>query len=414
MFWNHRVNEVERGHGGFRIGGGTEQERVNPVKAAHPDWLIRSWWWQGNWNLAVEEVRRYKLGILAELARQYDFDGFQLDFARHVPHLPPGRQWELRDGVTEFIASVRSMLLQRAEERGRPLLLAVRIPETLEGCRIDGFDVQQWVESNLVDILILGTRAMNVDIRAFRRMVDGKPIKLIPSFDGWHHTDGYRLQPIEYLRGVFGNWWNQGADGVGTFNWAGGSPEMALRIGAHAGPAAQQAAYSEIGGWLTIDGKARFYAVERRGGYHTAEGYFGRNDTAPLPLLLRNNGQAAELTLPVWEQPREETIYTLRIILYSLLPTDEIGIAINGQPADGMQRDPDWKDPQIHSPEPQPPSSGHSPLKPAESQQLACVQVRLAAEQLRQGDNRIAVQVIKRGPFRPGQDIKLEKVELHV
>ena len=75
IWWNHRVNEVERGHGGFRIGGGTEMDERNPVKAQHPDWVIKSWWWQGHWNLAVPGVRQHKLAILTEVAERYEFDG---------------------------------------------------------------------------------------------------------------------------------------------------------------------------------------------------------------------------------------------------------------------------------------------------------------------------------------------------
>ena len=78
-------------------------------------------------------VRELKVRILRELPENYDFDGFQIDFARHVPCLPPGRRWELRDQVTEFVRMVRLMLLEVAQNRWRPLLLAARVPCNLEG-----------------------------------------------------------------------------------------------------------------------------------------------------------------------------------------------------------------------------------------------------------------------------------------
>ena len=58
----------------------------------------------------------------------YSFDGFELDFARHTPCLPPGRQWELREHATAFVRGVREMLLAVAEERGTPILLAAKVP----------------------------------------------------------------------------------------------------------------------------------------------------------------------------------------------------------------------------------------------------------------------------------------------
>ena len=70
-----------------------------------------------------------------------DRNGFQLDFASHVPCLPVGRQWELRHHVTEFVRMVREMTLEVAGQRGRPFLLAARVPRSLKGCRIDGLDV---------------------------------------------------------------------------------------------------------------------------------------------------------------------------------------------------------------------------------------------------------------------------------
>lgn len=135
-FWNHRVSEadltptVELDPGHHLM-----MNQLNPVKAAHPDWVIKTWWWQGMWNYAVPQMRAYQLDILREVAHNYDLDGLQLDFARHIPCLPVGRQWELRDGVTQFVAGMREILQTVAARRGRPYLLAAhyRVPPAL--CR---------------------------------------------------------------------------------------------------------------------------------------------------------------------------------------------------------------------------------------------------------------------------------------
>lgn len=415
IWWNHRVNEVERGHGGFRIGGGTEMEERNPVKAQHPEWLIKSWWWQGHWNLATAGAREHKVNILREVADLYDFDGLQLDFARHTPHLPPGRQWELRDGITRFVADVRAMLLARGTARGRPFLLAVRIPENLQGCRTDGYDVEKWIHNNLVDLLVLGTRTMRVDVPAFRRLAAGKNIKLVPSFDGWHATDGYQIQPIEFLRGVFGNFWAQGADSVGTFNWAAGSPALAAEIGAKPGPVPQERANSEIGASTTMRGLARFYAAERRGGYPNGEGYFSQNLQAPLPASLRNDGTPVDLPLHLWNPTPQPVTATLRLICFNHLATDRLAVACNGQALTPSQTDPKWKDPEIHSPDPQPASvTPFTLLKDVSKQQLTRIDFPVPATALVPGENTIRISVAERGAFRTGRYIQIEKLELHV
>ena len=436
VFWHHRVNSVE-----VRPEGGLEMERMHPVKKAHPDWVIKTWWWQGMWNLAVREVREYRLSILRELAENYEFDGIQLDFARHVPFLPPGQQWELRKHVTEFVRSVRWMLLEVERKRGRPFLLAAKVPRNLEGCRVDGFDVEEWARQNLVDILTLGSRSVDVDVEAFRRITAGRDIKLQPCFDDHHTTDGYRNPPIEFLRGVFSNWWDQGADSVVTFNWSYAPREASKEVGIQPGPISHQQAYREAGSPKSMKFKDKIFIVERRGGYPWAEGFFGRNDTAPLPILLSNHGRPAMVQVRVSENFRAQVDrvkkIALRIVLFQTPPfrgrrwrelqgagsadaigpsiseQDEVEVRLNGAVLPLAVRDPEWKDPHIFSPEPQPASGGssHYPIDP--NQRLLRLDFAVDPGQCRWGLNKVEVRVTKRGPYQPGSDIKLEKIEMH-
>ena len=62
-------------------------------------------------------------------------------------------------------------------------------------------------------------RSFDVDIAAFRRVTAGTHVKLYPSIDDHHASDGYATAPLEIYRGVAANWWQQGADGVQTFNF---------------------------------------------------------------------------------------------------------------------------------------------------------------------------------------------------
>ena len=80
VWWGLRINEVERGDLIYyeKGGAGSISDERNPVKAAHPEWLIRSWWWQGFYNYAVKEVRAYRLSIIQEVAEQYDAEQYDL------------------------------------------------------------------------------------------------------------------------------------------------------------------------------------------------------------------------------------------------------------------------------------------------------------------------------------------------
>ena len=412
VFWHHRVSEVD-----LNPDGGLEMEVLNPVKEAHPDWVIKTWWWQGLWNYASAELREWQLEILRELAEAYDFDGFHLDFARHIPCLPPGRQWELREHVTEFVRMVRRMTLEVEKRRGRPLLLATKVPSNLDECRADGFDVGAWADEDLVDILTLGTRSMDVDIAAFRRLTAGRNIKLQPCHDDHHATDAYQYGPIEFLRGVFGNWWQQGADSVLTFNWSNAPREVCEKRGINPGPLSHQQAYHEVGHPRTLAGKDKIFALERRGGYPWAEGAFGRNDGAPLPAALANDGRPTRLAVRICDNVRADADRVRRVIVRAVLfgarDGDEVEARVNGVPVSLIARDPEWKDPGIFSPAPQPPSGGADSWRIEPDQQLLRLDFLVPPRLCRLGGNEVSLCLVERVPYMIA-DIILEKLEVHV
>jgi hypothetical protein len=99
-----------------------------PLKAEHPDWLINLW--HPFWDFSQPGVRELKLRALHEVAQIYDFDGIQVDFARVAALFPGGQQWARRDKLTEFMRSLRVLLLNVERQRGRPLLLAAAYRKT--------------------------------------------------------------------------------------------------------------------------------------------------------------------------------------------------------------------------------------------------------------------------------------------
>ena len=274
-----------------------------PLKAGHPDWLIYKW--HPYWNFSFQGVRDLKLDVVREVAEMYDFDGINIDFAR-IPVLFPQEQWLHRDILTGFMRDIRTTLLGIGEKRGRPLLLAARIPEDLIGCHFDGMDVETWVRDFLVDILVVGTRTANADIAAFRRITKNTPIKLYPSFDDHHSTDGYREPDLEIWRATSANWWCQDPDGMHTFNLMVSSPQSAQNLGISPSPRweTQRKVFSEIGSPETLKGVDKVFFVERRGGGHAEyvvpspanwntprHMYFQTNMLAALPAALVDDGR---------------------------------------------------------------------------------------------------------------------------
>lgn len=292
VFWEHRLNGADRETD-------VSTPARHPLKDAHPDWLLKgSWWKPGLWNFAVPEVRQYKLRALREVAERYDLDGLNLDFGRHPPYLPTGKQWEQREALTDFVRHVRLMLQAVAEKRGRPFLLSVRVADSVPGCHFDGFDIESWVRQNLVDMIIIGTRSIQVDLAGFKQVVRGTHVKLYPCIDQHHSPDGYHAVPSpEFLRGVAANWWHQGADGIATFNFWNELPESARVIGSSGplvdGRSVHAMVYREIGDAEQLASLDKWFVVSRRygGGFYDRLGnrwddYTNLNNQAPLPQTL--------------------------------------------------------------------------------------------------------------------------------
>ena len=416
VFWNHRISEAVILPDSC---GADPNEEINPIKIKHPDWVIRDIHWYGDWNYAVPEVRKLNLETLRDLAENYDFDGFQIDFSRHVPILPPGEEWEHRDAMTEFVRSVRLMTLEVEQNRGRPFLLGVKVPRNLEGCRADGFDVETWAQQSLVDIFTVGCRSMDLDIEAFRRITDGRNIKLQPSLETHHATAGYKYAPIEFYRGVFGNWWQQGADTIQAFNWSAAlQQEKGNFPHRYEATRVELQAYKEMGSPETLAGKDKMFAVERRGGFPWSGGYFARNDTAPLPVTLANYGRPTHLTIRLCDNlsALAETLeqVSLHVVLLGAREGDQFEMQLNGTALELALEDHQWKDPQIFSPAPQPATCSLVIRDINPEQQLSRLELTVPPTLCRLGENQVCVRIVKRRPHESRDYISVEKLEVHV
>ena len=312
VFFSYRLNgsdiEEDKEYGDWKL---------PRIKERHKDRLIKLPWSNiHNWNFAYRSVRDLKVQILREVASMYDLDGMHIDLARTPIFFPAGQQWENRHHLTAFMRQLREAFQEVARERGRPLLLAVRIPESIIGCTFDGIDIKTWIDERLIDILITGCGASDIDVPTYRRLTEGKSIKVYPSWDAYHPTDGYRQPPVEYWRGFYSKWWELGADGVHTFNV---TPRDAM--------------LREIGDREGLRYRDKIFIVERRSGSHGPEVsgdpydwhtprhmFFMTYMLAPLPAMADPKGKADTLlkmmvTDDVNENPERLEELTLRLLL---------------------------------------------------------------------------------------------------
>lgn len=137
----------------------------SPFKRKHPEFLVGSYTKQpprGKWT-AVDfdhkEVRDIFTACVVETIEQFDIDGVQLDFFRD-PLLFRTVAWEQevtqqqRDKFTEIMRKIKRSAEKYGKKRGRPVLVSIRVPDSVQYCRAIGVDLEYWMKEKLVDIVI--------------------------------------------------------------------------------------------------------------------------------------------------------------------------------------------------------------------------------------------------------------------
>ena len=227
-----------------------------PLKVEHPDWLISDHIKrtpQGRWssiNYALPEIRDLAFGYIEEVCRNYDVDGIELDFFRHLCYFASvanggvASQEEL-DMMTDLMQRIRAMTEEVGRERGRPILVAIRVPDSVEFSRDMGFDLERWMSEGLVDILIttgyfrLNPWEYTVDL-AHRYDVAAYPCLADSRVKG---ESRFRRASIAGYRGRAMNAWAAGADGLHTFNLFHPTSAIFREIGDPAGMATMNKLY---------------------------------------------------------------------------------------------------------------------------------------------------------------------------
>lgn len=340
-FYSYRINGSD-GEYWNEVSKRNEQ-KMPKFKKEHPECLIYDTT-PGDQspplNFINQKVHDFKFNILEEVFERYDFDGIEIDFARKTPVLTPGHQWEERAHLTRFMSGIRGLMQERAAKRKHPILIAVRIPETIVGCHFDGIDVEDWVDKELVDILILGVRSFEVDHHGFLDLVRDKDVKCYPCIDDIHASDGYRNPPLETFRGIFKNWKHQGFEGIQTFNFQNSDVHVeGIRKETDKWLSSQWTVHKRVYEELRQreDGKYRYedrdvdrtYIIQRRFGgghircdsypsdwYTPRRFYMNTNMLAQLPAKLTDNPlQDTLLYIYVGEDPSQVHPRTLGIAL---------------------------------------------------------------------------------------------------
>ncbi len=158
VFWSMRMNDTH---------DSGDAKMLSKWKKEHPQLLMgtsadkfryggRRW---SAVNYGLPQVREKVFRILSDVATRYDIDGLELDFFRHPVYFKPQMTGqpvtqEHCDMMTELLKRVRTMADEVAAKRGRPMLIAVRVPDSIGYAKAIGLDLIRWLQDDLIDLMV--------------------------------------------------------------------------------------------------------------------------------------------------------------------------------------------------------------------------------------------------------------------
>lgn len=321
-FVSLRMNDC---HDGQHPPGTLPNPEYPTFKRQNPDWLVDDLDWWSALNFAHPRVRALKLRVIEEFFDRWDFDGIELDWLRHTLYFPRGTETDNGQHLTTFMRTVRHSLNERAKRRGRPITLAVRVPERVAWCNLGGFEIGKWIEEDLADVYILGQGLVDhPHLDEFRRLMTRGDRPIYGSL--YAYGNGYRLSPPEVIRGNAANLWRDGVDGLYTFNWifhGDWRRDLLREISSPDSLAAKSKHYSVL--------KRLYIAPGDRGGDYIR--YNGMFRDAPVPFRITEALGTKEVLLPVAEdladlRPKKVELW---VGTEYLRDGDELEISLNGR-----------------------------------------------------------------------------------
>jgi hypothetical protein len=223
VFWAMRMNDTH---------DATNPLLLSRLKQEHPDYLLgtkaqpptRGMWTAVNYGLPV--IRELARRTIAEVADRYDVDGIELDFWRHPVFFRRTADGhvvgdEERALMTTLLREVRTDLDAAGKRRGKPILLAVKTPDSVGYCAEIGLDLPRWFADDLIDFYIPGGYFQISpwsDSVALARQ-HGLKIYACLAENRIKDSEGHRERAsTESLRGRASAAWAAGVDGIELFN----------------------------------------------------------------------------------------------------------------------------------------------------------------------------------------------------
>ncbi len=382
-FWSMRMNDT---HDGSTAEYGPIMFRTNKLKNEHPEWLISTLEKKpkfGAWSavdFAHPEIRDLAFRYVEEVCQNYDVDGVELDFFRHPVFFKRAAMsgTECNDDeralMSDLLRRIRTMTETEGLRRGRPILLAVRSPDSVDYCRASGLDLEKWLAEGLFDLFIPGGYFRLNEWSDSIALGHKYGVKVYPSLDESRVRDpaAKKLRSsLPTYRGRALSAWQAGADGIYMFNYFKPQSTLWRELGTPATLAALDHDY--FASILGLGAAA--------GGAYPHVGFIHVPSLNPArPISLKPGTPAAVTFDAVDETASANATITLRLHFKTLLLADTLTVTLNGSPLASAKAQPDnWLEFAIPSTQFKPGSNApsaspnHPPVKPMPLSRFLCL-----------------------------------------
>lgn len=226
IFWSLRMNDI---HDSSEDKGSKFIFEINKFKQTHKECLIGLDPWPTfgrptSVDYTYSDVREMVYKMVEEVCKNYDIGGVHLDFYRHPiffrdPAFGIHASKQQLDMMTDLIRKIKKMMDTVEKEKKNKLLLAIRVPDSIEYCKVIGLDIETWLKDKLIDLLIVGGYTQFNRWKYFVDLGHKYKTKVYIDLSESRTGDGGIRNTPESYRARSYDAWVSGADGFHLFNF---------------------------------------------------------------------------------------------------------------------------------------------------------------------------------------------------
>ena len=337
VFFTHRINDIhdsfldwelttwKREHPEYLMGKPADLEKY-PTADPRKRWTAL--------DFEIQEVRDYLIAIIDDVLARYDVDGIEIDyfrspcFFRSTMMFQPATPEQV-EILTGFQRRVREKAYEHGNRRGRPILVAARVPMTKKTCLHVGIDIERWLKHDLLDVLTTGGGYVPFTMPT-RELVELGRTHRVPVYPTISNSGMKGHGSDAHWRGAAANIWHAGADGVYLFNTFPRKPNHPH--------------FTELGDAKALARMDKLFVMDnnpiRSGGLVQ-----GIAQSQILPVELDFAGRSRQVVLPVGDDvaaaAKDErlALARLRIRLEGKGPQDKVDVRLNGNAIEAAEDD---------------------------------------------------------------------------